>query len=82
MRNENYIGIFSKFVESELKTENQTERGKLLLRNLASCGIDHSIGMEKFYEIKRWLNSLKREKSEFTKELNWWKKSTKAQQRV
>ena len=41
---------------------------KSLFRNLASCGIAHSIGIEKLCGIKRWRNSLERGKTAIGKQ--------------
>jgi len=46
-RNENHNGFFSKF--AELKSEFKTQKLNCV-RNLASFGIDHSIGIENISE--------------------------------
>ena len=45
---------------SDLNFESEFGKKKNWIWNLASCGIAHSIGIEKVCRIKRWLNSLKR----------------------
>ena len=54
-RNENHSGIFSSLTELKTKLKNKPK-----LQNLTSCGITHSLDIEKICGLKRSPNSLSR----------------------